>query len=85
MPTALACIATTIGWLAYALDPTITGAAIAAFASVLNTWLLIRHERKVTSRFDERRQVIVKGTPDDADAFFMRGEERRQLEREDDQ
>lgn len=65
------------------LSPTVEAALIAAAASVVasvtslvNAWLLARHERHVDERFDERRVVIVQAD----DGVLVSDEDRRQLE-----
>jgi hypothetical protein len=67
-------------WGYYAIEPTIGSALIAAVASVANTWLLLRHEKHVDRRFDERRNVFVKGTADDPEAVLLTAEDRRAME-----
>lgn len=71
-------------WVVVAtISPTVQAAYIAAGASVfasvatlVNTWLLRRHERHVDERLDERRVVVARTE----DAVTIADEERRQLE-----
>jgi hypothetical protein len=82
MAAILSGAATVVGWaIAWAVvNPTIGAALVAGVASIVNTLLLVRHERHVDERFDERRNVIVKGTPEDPGAVLVSSEERRELE-----
>lgn len=81
-------IVTVSAWVHYyAVTDTVAAAGIAATASIVatlativNTMMLIRHQSEVHERFDERRNVVVKGTPDDPHSLIIAGEERRGLE-----
>jgi uncharacterized membrane protein len=78
--TVCAALATAIAWGYYAVvNPTVGGAIVAAVASVVNTVILARHDRHVDRRFDERRNVIVKGTADDPGTVLVTTEDRREL------
>lgn len=67
------------GWLYFAvINPTIGAAVVAAVASLSQTLILLRHERRVDRRFDERRMVVTRGE----NAVTISDEERRELERD---
>lgn len=67
-------------WLVWgtfvAVNPTIGAALVAAVAGVANTVILVRHERRVDQRLDERRLLVAHLTDD---AVLITEEERREL------
>jgi hypothetical protein len=62
-----------------AINPTVGGAIVAGVFLTLNTWLTERRWHHVDRRLNERRNVIVKGTPDDPKTVIVTQEERRAL------
>lgn len=60
-----------------AVNPTVGAAIVAGIAGVVNTAILMRHERRMNARLDERRMVVAHL---DRDAIVVTEEERRDLE-----
>jgi hypothetical protein len=73
---------TGIAWAVYvaAINPTVGAAIVGGMTTIVQTCLMLWHDRRVDRRLRERRNVFVRGTPDDPEAVLLTGEDRRELE-----
>lgn len=73
-------LATLAAWAYFAvINPTVGGAVVAGVFSVVNTLILLRHERHIDDRFDERRNVITKiGEEGEDTVVVVTTEDRRE-------
>lgn len=93
MPLLITWLAGAIPWLyVVVVNPTVGAATVAAVASIIQGLILLRHDtraaeaqRRMDERMTERRQVYVIIHDDDGETLIVSPEERRELEREDDE